>query len=304
MISFVIPVLNEEKTLFQLYSRIGKVMHSLKVDFEIIFVDDGSIDSSLNQMLELKKKDDKVKIITFRKNFGKSAALTEGFEMAQGDIIFSMDADLQDAPEEIPNFIDKLRSGYDLVSGWRHKRKDVLIKTIFSKFYNVLVSYFTGINIHDCNCGFKAYRKSLAKELMLYGELHRYIPPIAKWMGYKVGEVEIRHYPRLYGKSKYNFKRLLRGFVDLLTVKFLMTFGQRPSHFFSPFGFLMLGFGLVLALYLTYRNLFVGDPIMRPLTFFTMVIIIGGLHFISLGFLGELLISGRRSVSYVRKKYK
>ena len=239
-LSIVTPVYNEEQNIGLFHSKVTKVLKKLRKSYEIWFIDDGSRDSTLKTIKELKKKDKRVKFITFRRNFGKAAALSAGFEHANGDIIITMDGDLQDEPEEIPKFIAKIEEGYDLVNGWKFKRKDPLSKTIPSKFFNWLTSKMIGVKLHDFNCGFKAYRKEVVKEITLYGDLHRYIPAIAFWKGYRIAELPVKHNERLYGKSKYGSKRILTGFIDLMTVKYLISYTTKPLQLFGKVGLLFI----------------------------------------------------------------
>jgi glycosyltransferase involved in cell wall biosynthesis len=292
-VSIVIPLYNEEQSLRELYEHIRDAqIRSGRL--EIIFVDDGSTDGSVRVLHELRNRDRRVKIIRFRRNYGKSAALSVGFAHAEGDIIVTMDADLQDDPGEIPNLIREVKKGYDLVSGWKKKRRDPLTKTIPSRFFNFITSFFTGIKIHDFNCGLKAYRKDVAKEVKIYGELHRYIPVLVHWLGYKVGEIPVVHNPRKYGRSKYGMVRFWRGFLDLLTVLFTTRYLQRPLHLFGFWGavFFLAGFGIDL--YLGYLKFAEGMSLgNRPLFVGGILLIIVGVQFISIGLLGELITKTR-----------
>lgn len=289
-LSFVIPVLNEAQSLQQLYHEI---IAGCKTDnYEIIFIDDGSTDASYNIMSALAEKDSQVKLIRFRRNFGKAAALQTGFSLATGEIIFTMDADLQDDPAEIPNFITKLEQGYDLVSGWKRKRRDPLHKTIPSKLFNYVTARTFKLKLRDYNCGYKAYRHPLEKELNLYGEMHRYIPALANALGYRVGEIAVEHRPRQFGHSKYGFERYLRGFFDLLTVKMITQYIKSPLYLFGRIGIASSFFGLLLTAYLSVLKLFYGQPLSnRPLLFLGILLILGGLQFISLGLISELIIN-------------
>ncbi len=246
-ISVVVPAYNEQESIPMLYLELKKVLSKYK-DYEIIFVDDGSTDKSAEVMEGVNKKDSRVKVIQLRKNFGKAVALMEGFKSTTGDIIITMDADLQDNPAEIPRFIDKINEGYDLVNGWKYQRKDPLMKRFFSKIFNFLASKATHVRIHDFNCGFKAYRKEVVKYLNIYGELHRYIPALVYSEGFKVCEIKVKHQARKFGKSKYGSIRILRGFLDLITVKYLITYTQRPLHLFGSIGLILtfIGFSAVL----------------------------------------------------------
>ncbi|MDY6914907.1 MAG: glycosyltransferase family 2 protein [Candidatus Cloacimonadota bacterium] len=292
-ISFVIPVYNEEDSLKLLYSEI--LEHTPTSDFEIIFVDDGSNDGSFKVMNTLATNDKRLKIIKFRKNFGKSAALKVGFENTSGDIIFTMDADLQDNPAEIPNFIEKIKEGYDLVSGWKKKRKDPLNKTLPSKIFNVFNSKAFRIKLHDFNCGFKAYRAELVNELDLYGEMHRYIPALAQAKGFKIAEIPVEHRQRKFGKSKYGIERYLRGFLDFLTVKLVTSYTHSPLYLFGRIGTFIGGVGFLIGLYLTIMKYFFHQPLYnRPLLFLAILLIMIGLQFFSIGLLAELIVSQNR----------
>ena len=288
-VSVVIPAYNEEGNVEQLYKELRTVLGKLRKNYELIFIDDGSSDSTLDKLRSLRKKDKKVKVISFQRNFGKAAALTAGFKHANGKLIFTMDADLQDDPAEIPSFITKINDGYDLVSGWKYRRRDPLTKKIPSKFFNWLTAKTTGVNIHDSNCGFKCYRKEVLDKVHIYGELHRYIPALAHWKGFGVGEVRVNHRPRTSGKSKYGFTRLFKGFLDLITIKYLTTYMRRPAHLFGFAGFGLSVIGLLSGLYLIYLKIIgqtIGD---RPLLFLTVLLALIGVQFISLGLLGEMI---------------
>lgn len=289
-LSFVIPVLNEHESILILYQEI--VANTAEHSFEIIFVDDGSVDGSFEIMNQLAQADPRIRVIRFRRNFGKAAALQKGFEHAQGEIVFTMDADLQDNPAEIPSFINKLNEGYDLVSGWKRVRHDPLHKTIPSRLFNWVTAKAFRLKLKDYNCGFKAYRHPLVKELTLYGEMHRYIPALANSLGYKVGEIAVEHRARQYGKSKYGIERYLRGFFDLLTVKMVTQYIKSPLYLFGRIGLFSTMLGVVIAGYLAVMKLFWGMPLSnRPLLFLGMLMILGGLQFISLGLISELIIN-------------
>lgn len=289
-LSFIIPVLNEQESLVELYTEI---LQNLKeFDYEIIFVDDGSTDASFNIMEQLAANDIKVKIIRFRRNFGKATALQFGFNYASGDIIFTLDADLQDNPKEIPHFITKLNEGYDLVSGWKRKRHDPIYKTLPSKLFNWVTAKTFHLKLKDYNCGFKAYRHPLEKELILYGEMHRYIPVLAHSLGYKVGEIIVAHRPRKYGKSKFGKERYLRGFFDLLTVKMITQYSKSPLYLFGRVGIFSTFLGLIISIYLAVLKIFMGIPLSnRPLLFLGILLILGGLQFISMGLISELIVN-------------
>ncbi|HHV36515.1 MAG TPA: glycosyltransferase family 2 protein [Candidatus Cloacimonetes bacterium] len=290
LLSFIIPVLNEEESLSQLYSEILENIgeHS----YEIIFIDDGSTDGSFEIMKKLAEKDESVKVIRFRRNFGKSAALQKGFDLAEGEIIFTLDADLQDNPAEIPNFIKKIEEGWDLVSGWKKHRHDPLHKRLPSKLFNAVTASTFKLKLNDYNCGFKAYRKELVKELYLYGEMHRYIPVLAHSLGYKVSEIPVLHRAREFGKSKYGAERYLRGFFDLLTVKLLTQYSRSPLYLFGRVGLYSTILGFIISLYLAILKIFMGVPLSnRPLLFLGILLILGGLQFISMGLISELIVN-------------
>ena len=292
-LSFIIPVFNEKESLERLYSEILENIENK--DYEIIFIDDGSSDNSFNIMERLAKRDKRVKIIKFRKNFGKSASLQTGFENAKGDIIFTMDADLQDNPTEIPEFIEKIEEGYDLVTGWKKNRKDPISKTIPSKFFNFITSRSFKLKLHDYNCGFKAYKKEVINEIDIYGEMHRYIPAIVHTKGFKVTEIPVEHRPREFGRSKYGVERYLRGFLDLLTVKLLTSFTHSPLYLFGRIGSTFSIIGFLIGLYLTIMKYAFHQPLYnRPLLFLSILLIMVGLQFFSIGLLGELIVNQSR----------
>lgn len=289
-ISVVIPVLNEEQSIETLYEQLGEVLHGLTSSYEMIFVDDGSTDDSFAEIERLHGEDaEHVRAIRFRRNFGKTAALSAGFKNAQGDVIITMDADLQDDPQEIPTLLGELENGYDLVSAWRLRRQDPVSKTLPSRIFNSVVSALTGVRLHDLNCGFKAYRKEVTRELKLYGELHRFIPVLVHWRGYRVGEAQVVHHPRRYGKSKYGFGRLGHGFLDFLTVLFLTYYLKRPIRFFGSIGVLLFICGFGIGLYLTWLWIFRGGIGWRPILFVMIVLMIVGVQMASIGLLGEMI---------------
>jgi glycosyltransferase involved in cell wall biosynthesis len=301
-ISIVVPLLNESESLEELTECVSQELTNLNKSFEIVFIDDGSTDGSFDIIKKLKKKYTQIRSIRFSRNFGKSAALSEGFKIARGEIVITMDADLQDDPAEIPKLINEIESGYDLVSGWKQKRNDPLNKTIPSKFFNFITRQLTGIKIHDFNCGLKAYRSQVIKAIPVYGELHRYLPVLAHWLGYRVGELVVKHHPRKFGYSKFGVKRFFNGFFDLLTVLFITRYRQKPLHLF---GFMGLGSSLLGGLILAYLSIlwFEGHGIgQRPLFFLGVLLIIVGVQFFSIGLIGEMLINTRdNSVEYTIK---
>lgn len=305
-ISLVIPLHNEELNVGILHEELHKVLPSLGKTYEIIFVDDGSNDKTFDSLLKIHEKDGNVNIIKFRRNFGKSVALNTGFKHAKGDIVITMDGDLQDNPEEIPRFIEKIEEGYDLVVGWKYPRIDPFTKTVPSKFFNWLTCMLTSVNLHDFNCGFKAYKKDVIDNISLYGEMHRYIPALAAWHGFKITEIKVKHHPRKYGKSKYGFSRLIKGFLDLITVKFLTSYLTRPLHVFGIPGILSLFFGFFIGLYLMILKYWEGATLSeRPLLLLSVLLILLGLQFISIGLLGEMItfreVKGENVERYIEK---
>lgn len=299
-ISFIIPVKNEEDSVKILYSELVAVIKRLNADFELIFVDDGSTDNTLEVLKSLRKKDRKiVRIISLRGNFGKSIALSVGFEKAVGNIIFTMDGDLQDDPKEIPLFLKKLDEGYDLVSGWKKARRDPFSKTIPSKLGNLLTRILTGVKIHDLNCGYKAYRREVVMNLNLYGELYKFIPILVAKQNFDVGEIPIHHRERRFGESKYGWERNIKGFLDLITVVFLTSYLRRPGHFFGTFGLLSSFIGFLIGIYITYLRLTTGSTQERhPLLFLGMLMMIIGVQLISTGLLAEMMIYSKQKIDY------
>lgn len=298
MISIVIPMYNERDSVKPLYEQLISVLSKLE-NYEIIFIDDGSTDETIERIKEINDKN--VRVIQFQRNFGKAAALSCGFSNAKGDIIITMDGDLQDDPKEIPRFLEELKK-YDMISGWKFERHDPINKIIPSKLFNWLSVKITGINIHDSNCGFKGYRSYVIKDINLYGELHRYIPALVHWKGYSIGEIKVVHHARIYGKSKYGVGRLIKGFLDLITVKFLMSYTNRPLHLFGSIGVISVFFGMVICFFLIYewlRGISIGD---RPLLTFGILLIITGIQFVSLGLIGELITSKQKNKDWTIKR--
>jgi glycosyltransferase involved in cell wall biosynthesis len=306
-ISVVIPLYNEEESLPELAEWIHNVLSHHHYSYEIIFVDDGSRDNSWKVIEELKAKNSRIKAIKFRRNYGKSAGLNVGFAAAQGDVVFTMDADLQDSPDELPDLYKMIvEEGYDLVSGWKKKRYDPITKTIPTKLFNAATRSMSGIkNLHDFNCGLKAYKKEVIKNIEVYGEMHRYIPVIAKWAGFeKITEKVVQHRERKYGTTKFGIERFINGFLDLLSITFMAKFSKRPMHLFGTLGTFMFLIGFLISLWLGVNKLFI-DTSARLLAdraeFYLALtsMILGSLLFIS-GFLGELI--SRSSVH--RNKYQ
>ncbi len=290
-ISVVIPLYNEAESLPDLYAQLTENLAGLGKSYEIIFVDDGSTDESFAVLQSLFEKDQHISVIQFRRNYGKAAGLAAGFEQAEGEIVFTLDADLQDDPIELPRFLAKLEEGYDLVLGWKFPRHDPITKTLPSLLANNTVRLSTGLDVHDMNSGYKAMRQVVAKELRLYGELHRYIPMLAHGRGFRVTEIKVRHHARKYGVSKYGAKRLARGLFDFVTVYFLTQFNRRPLHFFGWFGLLSFSLGMVINLYLTILW-FSGELIgQRPLLTLGTLLVTIGAQFFSFGLLAEMFSS-------------
>ncbi|MDD5624619.1 MAG: glycosyltransferase family 2 protein [Candidatus Cloacimonetes bacterium] len=290
LLSFVIPVYNEQNSLKLLTEEI--VANCAPHNYEIIFIDDGSQDGSFAIMEELASKDSNIKVVKFRRNFGKAAALQYGFNLAQGEIVFTLDADLQDNPKEIPNFLDKIAEGWDLVSGWKQNRHDPWHKVLPSRFFNFVTARAFHLKLKDFNCGFKAYRKEVVKELNLYGEMHRYIPVLAYSLGYKITEIPVEHRKRMFGQSKYGMERYLRGFFDLLTVKMVTQYSKSPLYLFGRVGLVATVIGVIIAIYLSILKLFYNQPLSnRPLLFLAITLILGGLQFVSLGLISELIVN-------------
>jgi glycosyltransferase involved in cell wall biosynthesis len=292
-ISIVVPVYDEEESVVPLYDAVRAQLDEIGESYEIIFVDDGSRDGSFTVLRALHERDPRVRVIRFRRNFGKTPALVAGFAQARGDIVFTMDADLQDDPTEIPRFLEKLAEGYDLVSGWKYPRHDPPTKTVPSYFFNRMVGFTTGVKLHDMNCGFKAYRHELLDDIKLYGELHRFVPVLAHQRGFRVTEVKVRHHQRKYGKSKFGARRFLRGFLDLLMVLFLMSYLRTPLRLFGMIGLLATLAGLAVDGYVVAdRFLPFGSqqPIHeRPLLFVGIMLLIFGVSFILTGLQSEMI---------------
>jgi glycosyltransferase involved in cell wall biosynthesis len=295
-LSVVIPLFNEEQSIEDLVRQLRDVLSTIRMSYEVIFVDDGSSDGSFNVLRRAHQQNPRIKVIRFRRNYGKSAALSVGFKSARGAIVITMDADLQDDPREIPNLIRRIREGYDLVSGWKKKRRDPITRTIPSKFFNFVTSLMSGLKLHDFNCGLKAYRSGVVKEVRVYGELHRYIPALAHFSGFRVTEVPVEHRPRKFGKSKFGAGRFLRGFLDLLTVLFTTRYFRRPLHFFGAVGSLFALAGLVINVWLSILKLLGETSISnRPLFLVGILLIVVGVQFVSIGLLGEMITKAQHS---------
>ena len=288
-ISVVVPLFNERESLPELAARIKTVLSGITEAWDVWFVDDGSNDGSAEAIADLRRGDERFKLICFRRNYGKSAALAVGFEHAEGARIITMDADLQDDPEEIPHLIAKIDEGYDMVSGWKRKRYDPISKTIPSKFFNFVTGKMSGIDIHDFNCGLKAYRREVIKSVHVYGEMHRYIPVLAKQSGFTVAEIAVQHHPRKYGTTKFGLSRFFKGFLDLLTVMFTSRYTQRPLHVFGTIGIIMALFGMLINGWLTIEWS-IGRPISnRPLLFLGILLMLVGIQLVSTGLLAEMI---------------
>jgi glycosyltransferase involved in cell wall biosynthesis len=292
-ISLIIPLYNEDESLAELIEEINNVMNVNKFSWEALLIDDGSSDNSWEVIESLKKKFTQVKGIRFRRNYGKSAALNVGFEKCMGDVVITMDADLQDNPGEIPELYKMIvDDGFDIVCGWKKKRYDPISKTIPTKLYNWTTRKMTGIKLHDFNCGLKAYRKKVIKSVEVYGEMHRYIPVMAKWAGFKkIGEKVVQHRKRKYGKTKFGLERFINGFLDLISILFVTRFGRKPMHLFGLIGTLMFVGGFAIAVYLAYAKFFMMEYRMteRPLFYFGLLAMVIGTQLFLAGFIGELV---------------
>lgn len=291
-ISIVIPAYNEEDNIPILYEKLKGVLERLGREYEIIFVDDGSVDRTWERLKEIAEKDQRVKLIRFRKNYGQTAAMYAGFQHATGEVIITLDADLQNDPEDIPMLLQKLEEGYDIVSGWRRDRKDpFLSRRLPSMIANWIISKVTGVELHDYGCTLKAYRADIIKRLELYGDMHRFLPALTKRLGAKITEIPVRHHPRLYGKSKYGIGRTIRVILDIFLVKFLNEYINKPMYVFGTFGFILLSLGLLALFYLVFLKLFFDQDIgRRPLLILSVLFILAGIQLISTGIIAELLV--------------
>lgn len=298
-ISVVIPLYNENESLRELADGLKRVLTPIAPRWEVFFIDDGSTDGSFQTLHELYKTDKRFKVIRFRRNCGKSAALSVGFRHARGEYVVTMDADLQDDPEEIPRLIEKVKSGVDLVSGWKKRRKDPLNKTLPSKFFNFVTGKLSGIKIHDFNCGLKGYKGDVIKSVQLYGEMHRYIPVLAKMAGFTVAEIPVTHHARKYGRTKFGASRFFKGFLDLLTVLFTSRYTQRPLHLFGTIGVLFAMIGIGINIYLSVEWL-MGFPIgARPMLWLGILLIVVGMQSISTGLIAEMITkTNQGSITY------
>lgn len=302
-ISIVIPLYNESDSLKDLTHWIDQVMVEHQFQYELIFIDDGSTDKSWGVIQDLAKTYSAIRGVSFQRNYGKSAALQTGFGMAKGNVIITMDADLQDSPEEIPEFYEKLfEGGYDLISGWKKKRNDPLTKTLPTKLFNFVTAKLTGIPLHDFNCGLKAYRRAVVKQIEVYGEMHRYIPVIAKWTGFgRIGEKVVTHRPRKFGASKFGIERFINGFLDLLSILFVARFSKNPMHLFGTLGTVTFGIGAIIAMVLIVNKLLAiyvsntnfREVVDQPLFYLALTAIIIGTQLFLAGFLAELISRNR-----------
>lgn len=305
MLSVVIPVYNEEANIEPLYRRLKPVLESLG-EHEILFIDDGSTDHTFQKIKELHQQDGQVRCMRMRRNFGQTPALLAGFQAARGEVVVTMDGDLQNDPADIPCLVEQL-NGRDVVSGWRHQRRDTVGKRLASRLSNWLARRLTGLELHDFGCTLKAYRKECLEGLELYGEMHRYIPAVLAWQGFRVGEVPVKHHQRRQGRTKYGLGRLFRGFFDLVNFKFWAGYSTRPLHFFGGVGLALLGAGFVINLYLVLLKLLYGEELSdRPLLLLGVLLMVMGLQVFIFGFLAEIMIrsyyAGRPPVYSIREK--
>ncbi len=306
-LSVVIPVYNEEENIHLLHERLRKALDPLGQEYEILFVDDGSTDRTLSLLEKIQSEDNRVIVLSLRRNFGQTAAFAAGFDFARGDIVVTMDGDLQNDPADIPKLLEMMKHN-DLVSGWRKQRKDPFFsRRLPSIVANWVISNVTGVKLHDYGCSLKAYRRDVIKNLKLYGEMHRFIPAVASWYGVRIAEVETVHHPRLHGKSKYGISRTIKVVLDLITVKFLQSFSTKPIQFFGPVGMFSSIIGFLILVYLSIDKLFFGHPIGgRPMILLGALLIIVGIQLIGMGLLGEMLVrvyhESQRKPIYVMKK--
>jgi glycosyltransferase involved in cell wall biosynthesis len=291
VISVVVPVHNEERSVALLYDELRSALEPLETAWETIFVDDGSTDGTFAALTRLHNATDNVRVVRLRRNFGKAAALRAGFDQAQGDTVVTIDGDLQDDPAEIPRLLAKLDEGFDLVSGWKTRRRDPLSRRVLSRVFNRVTGAFSGVHLHDMNCGLKAYRAEVVHGLRLYGELHRFIPVLAHYRGFRIAELPVNHRPREHGRSRYGVERYLRGFLDLLTVSFIGRYRHRPLHLFGGLGLILGAFGTAILVYLTVLKA-LGNAIgHRPLLMLGVLLVVIGMQFFSLGLISEMITS-------------
>ena len=291
VISVVVPVHDEERSVALLYDELRSALEPLDAPWEAIFVDDGSTDGTFSALTRLHDAEQNVIVVRLRRNFGKAAALVAGFDQARGETVVTIDGDLQDDPAEIPRLLAKLDEGFDLVSGWKTRRRDPLSRRILSRIFNRVTSAFSGVRMHDMNCGLKAYRAEVVHGLRLYGELHRFIPVLAHYRGYRIAELPVNHRPREHGRSRYGVERYVRGFLDLLTVSFIGRYRHRPLHLFGGFGLILGFFGSAILVYLTVVKA-LGHAIgQRPLLLLGVLLVVIGMQFFSLGLISEMITS-------------
>ncbi|MFL5936517.1 MAG: glycosyltransferase family 2 protein [Gaiellaceae bacterium] len=302
MISVVVPLHNEERSIALLHEELEAALDPLAESWEAVYVDDGSTDGSFAALTRLHSRAANVKVVRLRRNFGKAAALAAGFAQAAGDRVITMDGDLQDDPAEIPRLLAKLDEGFDLVSGWKTKRRDPLRRRIPSKIFNRVAGWMSGLRLHDMNCGLKAYRAEVVRSVVLYGELHRFIPVLAHEQGYRVAELPVHHRPREHGRSRYGLERYLRGFLDLLTVSFMGRYRHRPLHLFGGFGLLLGLTGTAILVYLTIDKI-LGHAIgKRPLLTLGVLLVVVGMQFFSLGLISEMITSHHEERARAREQ--
>jgi len=290
-LSVVVPIYNERESIGKLYEKLEKILPGLNLKYEVLLIDDGSMDDTYSQLLKIHRKNKLFKIIRFRKNFGQTAAMNAGFDYANGKVIITLDADLQNDPRDIPVLLRKLNEGYDIVSGWRKNRKDKAIRRFPSTVANKIISKLTGVHLHDYGCTLKAYRKEVIDNINLYGEMHRYIPAIASWMGVRVAEVPVIHHGRKYGKSKYGISRTIKVILDIITVKFLLSYSQSPIQVFGLLGLFSAAAGFFITAYLIVMRIFFNQSLSnRPLFILSIFMVFIGIQLITMGLLAEVLM--------------
>jgi glycosyltransferase involved in cell wall biosynthesis len=302
VLSVVVPVHNEERSVALLYDELRSALEPLHIDWEALFVDDGSTDGTFAALTRLHAGADNVRVVRLRRNFGKAAALGAGFDQARGDIVVTIDGDLQDDPAEIPRLLAKLHEGFDLVSGWKAHRRDPLSRRLLSRIFNRVTSLFSGVRLHDMNCGLKAYRAEVVHGVRLYGELHRFIPVLAHYRGFRIAELPVNHRPREHGRSRYGIERYLRGFLDLLTVSFIGRYRHRPLHLFGGLGLILGVLGTGILIYLTIVKA-LGHAIGgRPLLLLGVLLVVVGMQFFSLGLISEMITSHHEERAQERER--
>ncbi len=302
MISVIVPIYNEERSVGLLYEELQAALDPLQDEWEVVYVDDGSTDESFAALTRLHSRATNVRVVRLRRNFGKAAALAAGFAAATGDVVVTIDGDLQDDPSEIPHLLAKLDEGFDLVSGWKTRRRDPLTRRIPSKLFNWVAGRMSGLHLHDMNCGLKAYRRDVVRGLVLYGELHRFIPVLAHEQGYRIAELPVNHRPRGHGRSRYGLERYLRGFLDLLTVSFMGRYRHRPLHLFGGLGLLLTVAGTAVLAYLTVVKI-AGHAIgQRPLLTLGVLLVVVGMQFFSLGLISEMITSHHEERALAREQ--